>query len=402
MLIQYCESCGVRVSESDFQNGALQMQDKAYCQKCAVAVPKQKKPPTGSTHVPPRAGDKVSSNTRLPALNKPSTGRTAPVAAKHSSHTSTSAVQKKNSGMPVFAIAGVAAVLLAGGALFMSKQKPAKSGAATTITPETKPAEPVAKKDPPVAAQTPPVQTSPPVQNPPPVTTTLDPKEDFARRKWAELKESEKKQTPYQARKDVESFVATYGSTAAGKEAAQYLVTMPPGEAPVAPETKILWQSDFEHESDDAMIGAGKRGTDNAYGGKGSSLKSVVNASDYFTSMITLSPRVNNTDMVKISESTWVRLAIRVEGAYQICFHTSIGGSVYEKYAKGLALNKWHVITFKLSDHKTNITNKNAPKPVPGTTFNSTTIFGCQKNAPTTVYIDSMMIGDGPIPPEPK
>ncbi|HYG73933.1 MAG TPA: hypothetical protein VEK08_02915 [Planctomycetota bacterium] len=415
MNIQYCDSCGLRVSESDFQNGALQIENKAYCQKCAVAVPRPTKPPSGPAAT--RPSDKITSNTRLQAVSR-AAARPAPVPARHAPPAASAKAEQNLLGpvLIVGAIGVLLGVFLFGGSsrrtegsADSNKKPPAAAPARDTAPAQKTPAPaaaPVAVTAGPAKAAVPTPSTAAPAPAAavPAVSSNVDPREDYARRKWAEFKASEKKLVPYYARKEVEAFVASYGSTAVGKEAAVYLQTMPKGEPPAANaaagEHQVLWSDNFE--SGGNGITKGSRTTENAYGGAGYCLKSEKQDSTFFTSVISLNPRKNGTDAVNIGENTWIRFACRIDGGSMICFHSAIGTGLFEKYVGNLTPGKWQWVTFKMSEYTANIRDKNQPRPLPNTPFTGTAIFGCQHNGATTVYIDDITFGDGPIPPEPK
>jgi hypothetical protein len=129
--------------------------------------------------------------------------------------------------------------------------------------------------------------------------------------------------------------------------------------------------------------------------GTGFSVKAAPNNNDYFLTKIELRPSVN------LGNNSWVRMLCRLEGTTAICFHSSIGDAVYEKYVTNQPKNKWIVVAFRIAEYAKCIT-RDGTMPPAGTRFNGTAIFGCKTGGDAVFYIKEFTLGDGPMPEDPK
>jgi hypothetical protein len=237
MQIIYCETCGVRVPEEDLQSGAAFREgpQRAHCAKCS-----QTQRPTKTLTRPP-----TRENAILSRATKPATGAARPVAPRSSGE---SAPTAPNSNMLWIAIGvgtGVFGLLLilyaARGKPPAKEESPMPPVVAPTVAPEnaTPPPTTVKLDDKPAAKNTQP-ETVSLVK---PATQTLteakpeagidDIRENFAKRKWTALKAQVEKSGGSSGRANVRNFATTYATTAAGKEAAEYLKKIAPNEPPL-------------------------------------------------------------------------------------------------------------------------------------------------------------------------
>jgi len=166
-------------------------------------------------------------------------------------------------------------------------------------------------------------------------------------------------------------------------------VPAPPGES------KTLWSASFDKEGDFSAVSFGTKESSQTPNGTGFSVKAAPNNSDYFLTKIELRPGVN------LGNNSWVRVLCRLDGTTAICFHSSIGDAVYEKYVTNQPKNKWIVVAFRIAEYTKCITRAGAMPPG-GARFNGTAIFGCKTGGNAVFYIKEFALGDGLMPEDPK
>lgn len=264
MQIMYCETCGVRVPEEDLQSGVA-LRDgtqRAHCAKCSQA-----QRPTKNLTRPPTRENAILSRPMKPA----SGGVARPVTARASGLQPATASNSNAIWIAVGVGAGVFGLLLI---VFASRGNPAPKDSpqvpATVVVPAIPAVDPTGKTDvklavplpETVALKRPPANETPATVTlkKPPVEAAADPgiddiRENFARRKWVELKADIEKamvngaSTPG-ARGRVRDFANTYATTAVGKEAADFMRKMVV-EGPPVPGATIFasYSRDFQSPS---------------------------------------------------------------------------------------------------------------------------------------------------------
>jgi hypothetical protein len=245
--IHFCQTCGVRVLESDLQSGAASADEEhhALCPKCAPSrVPTKRA--TGaaaaSARAPRRTTGVLAPEPRPLPAHGPS-ARPAPPAAVRSS-------------LPALILGGgVALAAVLGGLIFLLMSGPAESPARPKAG-KPPPAVPVAQppgrpRKPEVCATTP--ATPAPLPAPEPSNTIDDIREGLAKRQWAELKtELERKGAgDWALRGRLKEFVSGYSSTRPGKEAAEYLARLKKDEPAPPTDEQVFagFRRDFRAEN---------------------------------------------------------------------------------------------------------------------------------------------------------
>ncbi|MBI3828123.1 MAG: hypothetical protein HY291_01315 [Planctomycetes bacterium] len=433
MEILYCDTCGKRIKPGE---ETRKPEGKTFCPAClpksaaaqsaAVASPSGSLAlvrPASSTQHPvagqtPPTGD-VSSEAR--ALNRRST-----VAPPRSGRAGAGAAEPLPAGNPpgnknavmavligaaVLVVAVVAIVLGNGGTNKSAKSSDKGKGeetsksAVTPALPKPTPAMPVVTPvEPKIPSPTATVKEDP-------GASVVDIREGFAKRTLDNLiaKEKSKELTAFSFRKELETFVANYGSTKAGQEGATLLRTLPvvaqPAEAappPVSGDSKVLFHCAFETEDETRFWSKGKKVTENAFGGSGSSWQLNPISGGWFSLESGVSLGWSGKD-VKIGPNSWIRFAYRFDDrGDNVCLQILDGkGNMYEKHQFSLKKAKWSWATLKLSDFK-NLT-KDGPNPIPaGTPFMGMAFYGGKDGKECALLIDQFTVGDGPPPPEPQ
>lgn len=432
MEILYCDTCGKRIKPGE---ETRQPEGKTLCPTCfpksaasqaaAAASPSSSMAlirPGSSTQHPvagqtPPTGD-LSTEART--LNRRSTvapprsgrGATGPVGEAAPAGT---ANPGGNKTVVMAVLIGAAVVVVAVVAIVLGGGKPAKTAekgkteetakpTAAAAMPKPSPALPV------VTPVVPKVAAPTNTAKEEPGTSVVDIREGFAKRTLDQLiaKEKSKELTAYSFRKELETFVASYGSTKAGQDGAALLKTLPvvapPAEAappPVTGDSKVLFHCAFETEDETRFWNKGKKTAENAFGGSGTSWQFIPMSNGWFSIQSGFSLGWNGKD-VKIGPNSWIRFAYRFDDrGDNVCLQILDGkGNLFEKHHFGMKKAQWSWATLKLSDFK-NL--KNGPNPIPeGTPFMGMAFFGGKDGKECNLLIDQFTIGDGPPPPEPK
>lgn len=233
MQINYCDSCGLRISTEDMGSGAAfqDAQQRNFCPKCAPAHRPAPAPPRATT-------------TRMPGLRSPATATSAAAAPRPAS--SSSAAPRAGSGShTVWILIGSAGLAGIAAALFFllsgNRNQPVaetKTKSEPAFAPATTPAQKSADVKPADPAN--PAATPPGTESAPPSKEKVDAeidevREGYARRKWTELKERAKGPalTDHLFRKEIKAFSMSQKTTAAGRAAEAFLKQMPPLDPPL-------------------------------------------------------------------------------------------------------------------------------------------------------------------------
>lgn len=230
MQIIYCDTCGMRIPEADLQSGAALREDsqRAFCVQCSLTQKGTKllaRPPTRENAVLARPAKPATGATQRPAVSR---SGSAPASARNSNKLWIAL------GLGASAI-GLALIL------FAARGKPVSN--IETPAPPPAPAAGLGNVSAPNTARLgDKPQTAPPdtvaLTRPPPAEKKPeagidDIRESFAKRKWAEIKaEAETSGAKGMIRTKVRNFSSTYATTAAGKEAAEFLKSMSANDPP--------------------------------------------------------------------------------------------------------------------------------------------------------------------------
>jgi hypothetical protein len=172
-------------------------------------------------------------------------------------------------------------------------------------------------------------------------------------------------------------------------------VPEPKKTEPVAPAvTQVLYKCSFDTAREQSAKTTGSLDDQEAYGGKGVSIKSDPVLKTWHTAVLGVRP----PEPVKVGENTWVRFACKLDGASNLMIHSGIGKGMFERHVYNVPQGKWTWITIKMSDYTRDIFKGPNKQPVPGTDFNGTAIMAGANSAPCTLHVDEFMIGDGPVP----
>lgn len=296
MQIAYCHKCGIRVPEQDLTSGAAykDAQDQTFCILCAVSVrparssaksaPVRASPPggqegraSGAQHVirPPLrpATREVPASARVGRATtwgaRPVSARAEEPKAAPAPKTPLNPLLLAGGGLGVLGLILVVVSLTRGGGkpAHPGGEPPASSekkasAALQTAAKEPAKAAPDTGREPPPAkmgpASTPaaaaPAKTEPAKSEPAAAAAGIDDiRESFARRKWSDIKAAVEggRVSGRTAHRQVRNFVTTYASTAAGKEAAEFLKGMTTDEPPPPPGKGVLadYKRDFKPET---------------------------------------------------------------------------------------------------------------------------------------------------------
>jgi hypothetical protein len=277
VLIQYCDACSVRVDEDE----CVQVGDQTYCKACAATrAPKRAntsglRTATKTNTVPPSAAVRHTPGSGLRQV-VPSSARSAPqrsgtsqahTAARGGSGSSArNPAASESNRLIILALLGAGVLLAGAGAVLLfssrgnketkkvetpgveSKEQPKKSAELKPVD-QTKPAQ--QKKESAEAVPLPKASIG---------TEMEDIREGSAQRELDRLKDFEKRgnANPFELRRRYEKFVASQGSTKAGKEAAERLKSLeqlaarPPDN--VAKATAGVSATMYEADDDDLTL----------------------------------------------------------------------------------------------------------------------------------------------------
>ena len=231
MQISYCDSCGTRISPDDIERGAA-LQDSeigSFCAKCA--------PSRRAADAPGRQlTNQTSSGIRAPRVSTTTAARQ-------------SLGPKRKPKTDVILIAAAAGVLVfvLFFFLFSGKNEP---GSATKTEPPLAPAlvhtPDAVKQAVPLEIKTPdPARAAEAVPQATPAAVSVpkdeieDIRQNFVKRKWAELKARAEHAATYAIRTQMLDFSTSYKTLLIGKEADEFLKRLPPVDPPL-PEPKAI------------------------------------------------------------------------------------------------------------------------------------------------------------------
>ncbi|MBI3828124.1 MAG: hypothetical protein HY291_01320 [Planctomycetes bacterium] len=409
--IVYCDGCGKRIREGDGRNA---VEGKVFCSACGA------KAVTSTAHHPLPADITARTGTSGRAESQAriaGSSRRSVATPSKGQKTNTPAESGPNKTVYIAGGAGMLVLLVV---LFMLLGKGETPDSKKTVKAAQTPATPISNPDTQLthAPATPPAQPSNPEPSAAKTAAAEDPgpsiediREGYARRKLddAAAKEKAKSLTPEAYRAELQGLVASHGSTKAGKEAAEILKNLPP-PAPKA-EAKTTAASDGPKAADgpyktlfrwsgDAGAGAaawtrGSKDEKTVPAGKAFSWQSESTTIGWFTLISTISFRDQN---VKLSKDSWIRIHYRLDGGKYLCFHSAIGDQLLEKHFAGLPEGKWGWLGFKVADFTRDIHTDAPPKDWSGANWIGSTIYGHTERKPGTLWIDEVVIGDGPLP----
>jgi len=265
--------------------------------------------------------------------------------------------------------------------------------------------------------------------------TQEDYRENYARRRLTELMEVEQKGTmkPAEFRKRVKELASGYSNTGAGQEAAEKLKALDSSvAAPVAasagpgatdkqktgavePEhvspteqartllgaaapvegTQILYKNSFDTDEEWKLAG-GIKETAQTKSGTGVAVKSEPVSPGYFVARINLK---FGQAPLKLGANSWMKLSYRTQGTADICFHSAVGGAVYEKFFFGIKPGKWQTLVLHFNQFGKCITRGNDSQPAPNSELQGITMFlGNGTGAGASAIIDDVVIGEGAVP----
>jgi len=248
MQIVYCDKCGVRVPEQDIAAGtAVQTtQGQCVCAQCAAATPQRQTP----AKPPVRPATREAQPVRV---GRATTGAAHAVSSRAPEAPAAFAAAKKSSNTVPIIVGGVLGIFglimimmaLAGRGKTSARPEPPK-----TVSPDQpktiKPEQPKVpeRKTEVVQPKFEPVKPEPEKKELAPAAAIDDIRESYAKRKWADLKTAVERGSlsPRSAYRQVRDFVGTYASTAAGKDAAEFLKTLKTDDPPPPPGKGVVAQ----------------------------------------------------------------------------------------------------------------------------------------------------------------
>jgi len=171
---------------------------------------------------------------------------------------------------------------------------------------------------------------------------------------------------------------------------------------------RILWFCAFNTDQEFGyIVDYGEKDDQDRLGAVGWSVRSKPEAvpaeKPYFTSRISL----QLARVVRYGRDSWVRFALRLEGCNTICIQAGFSRPEgnwhgnFEKYIDKLPVGRWCWVTFRYSEMQWNLITNRSGAPEPGMCLKGLSIWGCGAGKPSTLRIDSFMLGDGPIPAAP-
>ncbi|MBE7465296.1 MAG: hypothetical protein HS116_17595 [Planctomycetes bacterium] len=428
MEIQFCDQCGKRLTPAELQAAAA---EKKTCTACAPkAAPVAAHTPTGPAVPirPPSGIGEAPTQRRAPVRG---TSQLSPIARGTPGR---GAVASPEASKMPFVILGVgAAVALVGLMVFMSggKQPPAQTAKAkgSEAGQSMNLAHPPAPQAPAPAPRMDSAKTvALPVAAPKRVEADAKPaerleapaamddiREGLARRKFDAIKTAfaEKKEHPYHLRKQLEEFVNSYRSTAAGRDAAALLERTPAVEPPPPPEQVAaaqLKQSGGSGENniqvavlqdgaaDERFYREGSRDTAELYNGKAFSWRGKEFNNGYFSSKLGVS---FHEKAPTITDDMWMQFAVKLEGASHLCIHSGFDDNVFETWVRGQPKGKWIWVTVKAVDYKRAIRGTGT-HPTAGMKYSGTTIYTGQDGKPSKIWLGPVLVGSGTPPSTPE
>lgn len=411
--IIYCDGCGKRIREGDSKSA---VEGKVFCSPCGV------KAAASTAHHPLPADITARTAGAGKAESQSKIAGPPRRAASPASKAQKDAPALEPGPNKTVYIGVGAGVLLLMVVLFIvlgkSAPQDSKNTAAASTAVKTPPAAtaPATSPDPKLTHAT----ATPPAPGPAAAKTSAeepapsieDIREGYARRKLDEVaaKEKAKSITQEAYRTELQNLVSSHGSTRAGKVAAELLKNLPPPEPKTAAKTapagehpktasdgpyKALFHWTANAETGAAVWTRGSKDEKTASEGKTYSWQSESATIGWFTLVSTISFRDQN---VKLSKESWIRIHYKLSGGHHLCFHSAIGSQLLEKHFSKLPEDKWVWLGFKVADFTRDIRTDAPPKDWAGTCWIGTTIYSHTDRKPGILWIDELIIGDGPLP----
>jgi len=236
MQLFYCEKCGLRIQQDDLNFGRARIEGDniAFCPTCA-AVPLSAPEPVAAMPSPVASSSRATQTNRVrrDQADKPA---------------------KAQLPVPLLAVGGVVLLVVV---ILLSRGKSdsvAEKTASTMAVAESKPKEKTTAKAKIVAETTNstkaapanPIKTEPETAVAPKTDSAVDFREGYAARRWADLKSGlEKPGSEWSGALSVSDFIRTYGSTASGREAAEWIKKEMSSGQPTAATTVAGYKRDF-------------------------------------------------------------------------------------------------------------------------------------------------------------